>query len=307
MSLPFGLSRPQRPAPDKAYALLRSGPGLWAVNEVAAISSRRTNSQKITEHVVAGYLRGDLSFLKNRLKLVGGVRYEATYDEGWGVLNDLSKTYQRDARGQIVRDARGAPVRVSADPVVLAKLQFTERGSHAKNDYGDFYPSLNTSYLITERLLVRASYAHTITRPQLSNIIPLITATDPTVTTSVPTITATNTRLRPRYSDSFDVGLEYYFDKPVFISVGAFREDITNFVGSVRSPVTPTQLAEWGFDESFSNYEVVTTRNIGSARVSGLEYEYRQSLPWLPARWDNFMLHFNSTAIHVEGAVADSI
>ncbi len=307
ISLPFGLGRPQRPAPDQAFKLLRSQPEFWTVNEVAAISSRRTNSQKITEHVVAGYLRGDLSFLKNRLKLVGGVRYEATYDEGWGVLNDLSRTYQRDARGQIVRDARGAPVRVSIDPVVLAQLQYTERGSHAKTDYGDFYPSVNASYLITEKLLARASYARTITRPDLSNIIPSITATDPTVTTSVPTITVTNTGLRPWYSDSFDIGLEYYFDKPGVISVGAFRKDITNFFGSVRSPVTPAQLAEWGFDESFSNYDVVTTRNIVSARVSGLEYEYRQILPWLPARWGNLMLSFNSTALHVEGAAANSI
>jgi iron complex outermembrane receptor protein len=307
ISLPFGLGRPQRPAPDKAYALLRSRPELWTFNEAAAISSRASNSQKITEHVVAGYLRGDLSLLQNRLKLVGGVRYEGTYDEGWGLLNDLSRTYQKDARGQIVRDANGAPVRVSTDPVALAKLQFTERGSHAKRDYGDFYPSLNTSYLITEKLVVRASYARTITRPQLSNIIPSITATDPTVTTTVPTITVTNTGLSPWYSNSFDIGLEYYFDKPGVISIGAFRKDIKNFFGSVRSPVTSAQLEEWGFDDSFSNYEVVTTRNVGSARVSGLEYEYRQALPWVPARWGNVLVSFNSTALHVEGGAANSI
>jgi TonB-dependent receptor len=307
ISLPFGLGRPQRPAPDKSYALLRSRPELWTFNEAAAISSRATNSQKITEHVVAGYLRGDLSLLQNRLKLVGGVRYEGTYDEGWGLLNDLSRTYQKDARGQIVRAANGTPVRVSTDPVALARLQFTERGSHAKRDYGDFYPSLNTSYLITEKLMVRASYARTITRPQLSNIIPSITATDPTVTTTVPTISVTNTGLSPWYSNSFDVGLEYYFDKPGVISVGAFRKDIKNFFGSVRSPVTSAQLEEWGFDDSFSNYEVVTTRNVGSARVSGLEYEYRQILPWLPVRWGNVILNFNSTAIHVEGGAANSV
>ena len=307
ISLPYGLGRPQRPAPDKAYALLRSHPEYWTTNEATTISSRATNSQKITEHVIAGYLRGDLSLLQNRLKLVGGVRYEATYDEGWGLLNDLSKTYQRDARGQIVRAANGTPVRVTADPVALARLQFTERGSHAKRDYGDFYPSLNTTYLLTEKLMARASYARTITRPQLSNIIPSITATDPTVTTSVPTITVTNTGLRPWYANSFDVGLEYYFDKPGVISIGAFRKDIKNFFGSVRTPVTAGQLEEWGFDQSFSNYDVVTTQNIGAARVSGLEYEYRQTLPWVPARWGNVIVNFNSTALHVEGASANSI
>lgn len=307
ITLPFGLGQSQRPAPDQSYTLLRSRPELWTFNEATAISSRATSSQKITEDVVAGYVRFDLSLLKNRLKLVGGVRYEGTYDEGEGVLNDISKTYQKDARGQIIRNAAGAPVRVSTDPAALARLQFTERGSRAKRDYGDFYPSLNASYLITEKLMVRSSYARTITRPNLGNIIPSITATDPTVTTTVPTITVSNTGLSPWYSNSYDVGLEYYFDQPGVISVGAFRKDIKNFFGSVRSPVTPAQLADFGFDESFSNYEVVTLQNVGAARVSGLEYEYRQILPWVPKTWGNVMLNFNSTAIHVEGAAANSV
>ncbi len=244
---------------------------------------------------------------KNRLKLVGGLRHEATFDKGEGVLNDLSRTYQKDATGKILRDANGAPVRVSTDPTVLSRLQFTERGANATRDYDDFYPSLNASFLITDKLMLRAAYARTITRPQLSSIIPSIVATDPTTVSTVPTITVTNTGLQPWYSNSFDVGLEYYFDKPGVISIGAFRKDISNFFGSVRTPVTLEQLEEWGFDESFSNYDVVTTRNIGSARVSGLEYEYRQTLTWVPARVGNVTVYFNSTAIHVEGASANSI
>jgi outer membrane receptor protein involved in Fe transport len=78
--------------------------------------------------------------------------------------------------------------------------------------------------------------------------------------------------------------------------------------GTLDWRVTPhEQLEEWGFDESFTHHEVVTTRNIGTARVSGLEYEYRQTLPWLPARMGNVVVHFNSTAIHVAGASANSI
>ena len=150
--------------------------------------------------MLAGYLRADASFFSYRLKLAGGVRYEHTYDEGWGVLNDLSRTYLRDSNGQIVRSPTGAPLRVTTDTVELAKLQYTERGSHAKNNYGNLYPSVGATYHLTEKLLARATFATTITRPQLSNIIPSITATDPTVTTSVPTITVTNAGLRPWFS-----------------------------------------------------------------------------------------------------------
>jgi len=307
ISLPYGLGRVQRPASDKIYNLLVSHPEYWVRNEVAAVQSLANNSQAVHETVAAFYLRGDLSLLQGRLKLVGGVRYEATYDEGWGTLNDIARTYQRDASGKVVLGANGRPVQVTSDALRLAQLQFVERGSHAKRNYADYYPSVNASYKITEKLLFRASYARTITRPEMSNIIPSITATDPTITTSVPTITVTNTGLRPWYSNSFDLGLEYYFDHPGVISVGAFRKDIKDFFGSVRTPVSPGQLAEWGFDQSFTNYDVVTTQNIGSARVSGLEYEYRQMIPSLPAWVGNLSVYFNSTALHVEGASANSI
>ena len=307
ISLPFGLGKVQRPASDKAYNLLATRPEYWVRNDVTAIQSVANNSQRIREVVAAYYIRGDVSLLQNRLKLVGGVRYEATYDEGYGTLNDISRTYQRDAAGKILLGANGRPLQLTSDPLALARLQFVERGSYAKRDYGDFYPSLNTSYKVTEKLLLRASYARTITRPNMASIIPSITATDPTVTNAVPTITVTNTGLRPWYSDSFDVGLEYYFEKPGVISIGAFRKDITDFFGSTRSAITPEQLAAYGFDQSYANYDVVTTANIGSARVSGLEYEYRQTMTWLPARVGNVIVYFNSTAIHVEGASANSI
>jgi TonB-dependent receptor len=307
ISLPFGLGKTQRPASDKAYNLLVSHPEYWVSNDVTTLQSEVNNSQRISELVGAGFLRGDLSLLQNRLKLAGGVRYEATYDEGEGPLNDISRTYQRDATGKIVLGANGKPVQVTSDPLALARLQYVARGSHAKKHYGDFYPSLNASYKITEQLLFRASYARTITRPDLPNIIPSVTASDPTVSGSVPTITVNNTGLRPWYSNSFDLGLEYYFEKPGVISIGAFRKDISDFFGSTTSTITPAQLAEFGFDQSYANYTVVTKANIGSARVSGLESEYRQTLTWLPARFGNVIVYFNSTAIHVEGAAASSV
>ncbi len=307
VSIPFGLGQPQKPSPEKAHALLRSRPEYWTLNEATAISSQANGSNKVNEHVLSSFLRFDASFLRNRLKLVGGVRYEATFTEGWGVLNDLSKAYQKDAAGNIVRSANGTPVRVSSDPAALARLQYTQRGSYAKSDYGDFYPSANVTYLLSERLMARASFARTITRPQLSDLIPSMTATDPTATTAVPTITVTNLGLRPWYSNSFDVGLEYYFEKPGVLSIGVFRKDITDFFASIRSPVTPAQLAEWGFGDSFSHYDVVTMQNLGSARVTGVEYEYRHTLPWIPEKWGNVLVHFNATTIDVDGVAASEL
>jgi iron complex outermembrane recepter protein len=303
---PFGFGPLERPSNQKAYTLLQEHPEYFSLNEASLISSNATQSRNLTESVAAGYIRADASFLKNRLKMTGGVRYERTFDEGYGVLNDIRATYQRTASGEIMRDAAGRPVRIAGDATKLAGLQYKERGAHAQRDYGNFYPSFNTTFSITERLLLRASYAETITRPQLSNILPSVTASDPTVTTGIPTLTVSNTALKPWSARSYDLALEYYFEQPGLVSFGVFQKDISDFFGSVRTRATPELLAEYGLDDSYLVYDVVTRRNVGAARVSGMEAEYRQTLSFLPSWARGISVFANSTALHLEGeAIAD--
>ena len=301
VKMPYGLGRVEKPAAAKTYDLLLAHPDYFQKNEVSSLSSSATQSRKLTETVAAAFVRGDLGLFRNQLKLAGGVRFEETKDEGYGLLNDLGATYQRNSNGQISRDAAGRPLKIVGDAVTLAKLQYKDRGAHASRNYGDFYPSLNATYQITEKVLLRSSYARTITRPQLPNIVPSSTATDPT-STGIPTITVSNTALKPWSAQSYDVALEYYFDQPGIISISVFRKDIRNFFGSVRIPATPDLLAEYGFDQSYLNYDIVTMDNVGSARVSGVEAEYRQALTMLPSWARGLSIFANGTALHLEGA-----
>jgi iron complex outermembrane receptor protein len=298
---PYGLGWVEKPSAEKTYNLLLAHPEYFQKNEVSSLSSAATQSRKLTETVGAAFLRGDLGLLQNRLKLAGGVRYERTMDDGYGLLNDLAATYQRNASGQIIRDAAGRPVKIVGDAVTLAKLQYQDRGAHASRDYGDLYPSFNAIYQLTERLMLRTSYARTITRPQLTNIVPSSTASDP-ATTGIPTITVNNTALKPWSAASYDLALEYYFDQPGIVSVGVFRKDIRDFFGSVRQPATPELLTEYGFDQSYLNYDIVRLNNVGSARVSGVEVEYRQALTMLPSWARGLSVFANGTALHLEGA-----
>jgi len=300
--LPFGYGRIERLSNHKVYDLLQAHPEYFLKNDANAISSAATQSRKLTESVAAGYIRGDLSLFDHRLKLVGGVRYERTFNDGYGVLNDIGATYQRDSAGRIVRNAAGQPVRLAGDAAALARLQFKDRGARGKRNYGGFYPSLNATQQITEKLILRGAFAQTLTRPELSNIVPSTTATDPSITTGTPTITVSNSALKPWSSRSYDLALEYYFDKPGIISVGVFRKDIRDFFSLVRLQSTPALLAEYGFDESYSNYQIVTQGNSGGARVSGIEFEYRQTLTFLPAWASGVAIFANGTSLHLEGA-----
>ena len=300
VNLPFGLGPIQQPSPGKAFALLQTHPEYFRRDEAGVITSTATQSREFVETVASGYARADTALLSNRLKLAGGVRYEHTFDEGRGALNDPGATYQRGANGKLVLDATGRPIKLPLSAVELARLQYKERGTYGERDYGNLFPSGNVSYSLTERWLLRAAFAQTITRPQITSVIPSTTVTDPG-STAVPTITVNNAGLKPWSSKNYDVALEYYFVNPGLISLGAFRKDIRNFFGSTRQRATPELLAEYGFDDSYLSYDIATRENVGDARVTGVEMEYRQTLTALPNWARGLSIFANTTALRVQG------
>src|SRR5690606_35238710 len=104
------------------------------------------NSKELTETISAGYLRGDVRLLDNRLLLVGGVRYERTTDDGMGPLNDANAKFVRDAAGNLVLDGAGRPVPITTDPVQAERLVLREREARTNRSYDGFFPSLNATY-----------------------------------------------------------------------------------------------------------------------------------------------------------------
>ena len=293
-------------SPVKLYRLFQQRPEWFALDEPLAHQNLVANSRRLIETISATYLRGDVRLFRNRLWLVGGVRFEKTEDEGWGPKNDPAAQYQKDAQGRVV-DGNPAvagvqPVFLSNDPLVRARQRFVERGTTAKRDYDGYYPSLNASYSVTDNLVVRAAYARTIGRPNISSVVPSATFTEPTVAT--PTITVTNPGLKPWTADSFDVTVESYHLKDGFGSIGVFRKDIRDFFGSVRTAATPELLALYGLpeDPAYLGYEIATTTNTGDARVDGLEFSYRQSLTFLPAWARGFQVFVNGTRMQLSGS-----
>lgn len=297
---PFDLRPFQRPSPYKLWQLYQAHPEYFRLDEAGLINTTAQSSRRLIETVSAGYLRADLR-LFNRLALTGGARYERTADEGWGRLSDVRATYQQDADGNLVRDANGRPIRVTTNAVELARLQYKERGAHATRSYGNFYPSLNATYNVTDNFQARLAFARTIGRPNLNEIIPNVTITDPTSSEANRTITVVNTSLKPWTADNYDLSLEYYFEKSGRVAVGAFQKNIKDFFGTVRTPATPELLAELELSEDYLDYEVISRYNVGDATVSGIDFDYQQPLTFLPHWARGVMVFFNITKTHLEG------
>jgi TonB-dependent receptor len=299
--LAFG-SKVQWITGHKVYQVYERNPEYFVLNEPTAHQTAVTNSKYLQESIYSGYLRADLKLMKNRLWIVTGVRYELTDDKGWGPLDDPSAQYVKDASGKLVLGSNGQPTLITTDALARSKLRYSERAVHAERDYDGFFPSLNATYSLTEKILVRVGYARTIGRPDLSLIIPGTNYSDPASATR--RITVVNTGLKPWTANSYDLTLDTYFIKNGFGSIGVFQKDLQNFFGASQTAATPALLALYGIpqDGGYLDYDIVTQMNTGDARVRGLEFTYRQSLTFLPHWARGLQVFVNLTHLKVEGS-----
>jgi len=294
---PYGLGRYQYVSPLKAYDLFVARPEYFQHDDVYQVQQKALNSRDITEEITSYYLRFDLRLWENRLWVVAGARYERTHDEGSGPINDLGRTYQRDAAGKLILSG-GRPVKIVGSPVALAQLQYVERGATVEKEYGDLYPSVNLTFNLTSDLIARASYAETLSRPNFNNIIPGTTLPDPDTTSRV--ITINNVALRPWTARNYDLALSYYPKGGGELSAGVFRKDIKDFFRTSDIDVTLELLDFYGIDPTFAtgNYVLRSQQNIpGTTRIDGIEFNYRQPLKFLPAWARGVNIRYNITKL----------
>ena len=299
---PFLFGTPQVPYPDaySAFTLWKQHPEYFKLaSDANPIINSATNSKYFREVISAAYIMADARLLSNRLRLSGGVRVERTQDKGYGALINPLAGYIRDANGNLV---------LNPDIVARAKAQYKDRGDIRAKTYDGAYPSFDASYNVTSNIIARAAYARSIGRPDLSNIIP--TTTLPDLNGNAPyNITTVNAALKPTQTNAFDTSLEYYFAKTGVFSVGAFRKDFSDFVGgSIAQPATLDLLNQLGIPDAQSYVNagalVSTKFNVGTARVTGVEFNYSQVLDidFFPTWTRDFTVYANGQQMHLQGA-----
>lgn len=151
----------------------------------------------LSEDIYANYAMA--RFATDRLKLIGGVRYEKT---------DL-KTGSNALRGGV----------------------YTFR--QVRQSYDDWLPSAQLTFDVTPSLRVRAAYSKTIGRPNYDDLAERA-AISVNNSTGAVSITSGNPGLKPRHSDNYDLSVEYYWGRSLF-SVGLFRKDVSNDILTVAN------------------------------------------------------------------------
>ncbi len=293
----------------KAYQLYQRNPSWFVLNQVEAHMNEVNASQQLDETISAVYLRLDNKFFNNRLWLVSGVRFEHTQDSGMGPKVDANAIYQRNPDGSFVM-VGGARVPLTTDPLAQANLIYVERGLAKETSYSGYYPSVNLSYALGDSFVLRASYARTIRRPELSAIIPNITISDPESTaTGSRTITLVDGSLRPQNSDNFNLSLEAYEWKGATASIGVFQNNLFDSFTRLIDDVDEEWLARLGLPQYYMDegYQISRVVNAGTARVMGLEASYRQNLSFIPRVGENLQLFGSYTKIDTAGEQAATL
>ena len=276
----------------------------------AAELFRVTNSLAFEESVTAAYLQGEVDLFGDRLKVLGGVRFEETDVSGRGPLVQPDAVFVRNSDGTFARTAAGQRIRkpeaASANSIEELALTHTERGATSQRTYDGYYPSLHFTYNIRPNLIARLAYAKTYGRPNLVEIIPNTTiddddedAVDPD---AVPgSITLRNPALRPWSADNYDLSLEYYTEKGGLFSIGVFQKDVTDFFGNNVIVATAADAQALGLDPRYVGWRISTKFNSGDAKVSGAEFNIRHSLAPLGG-WGRYFSGFvNGTKLDLDG------
>ena len=84
-------------------------------------------------------------------------------------------------------------------------------------------------------------------------------------------------------------------------SVGAFRKDIADFFGSVTTIATAELLEQSGLSDDYVGYNLVSPFNVGDARVTSVEFAWRQRLECFPNGARGVGFFFSGTEMQLGG------
>jgi hypothetical protein len=156
---------------------------------------------------------------------------------------------------------------------------------HINNPTVNLFPSINASYNLSEKSLIRLAYASTINRPEFREVSPLVyyDFTEKTTVTG-------NPNLKDASIQNLDLRFELYPSPNETFSIAAFYKHFNN----------PIEMVSVGTGSSYSFANAVSATNYG------LELEMKKSLENLIGL-KNFALSLNASYIYSQVKFDDNL
>jgi len=176
-------------------------------------------NNQIEEEIISGFAQIDMDgeFAGMATHLTLGLRYEYT---------DVDSTANQSVPESIIwesdNDFRQVP---SSDALAVTDSY----------SYNNFLPSLDFSIDLRDDLKGRVSFSQTLARPTYDKLFQSTVVNAPPRPSALGGVgggSKGNVGLDPLESNNFDMSVEWYYDEANLFSVGYYRKDVQNFVGT---------------------------------------------------------------------------
>ncbi|GGO74553.1 TonB-dependent receptor [Bowmanella pacifica] len=238
-------------------------------------SFRPGSSYGIEEEIINLYIQGDIE------QEIAGLPY--TLNLGLKVSRtELTSTGNSQDLLAINLDANGQPL--NDDWKAVTQVEFS-------NDYTDVLPSVNFKLYLQDDLLLRASAAKVLSRPNLYDMRAM--ASEPTFNSQDVKISRGNPNLKPEKANQADLALEWYFGDSSAATVGVFVKDVTSYIYQQSNVPVTIGKVDYLSNQPQNNDDGVT--------LSGMEFGWQQSLDaWLPENLSGFGFQLNYTYVDAD-------
>ncbi|WP_076407841.1 TonB-dependent receptor [Shewanella sp. UCD-KL12] len=146
--------------------------------------------------------------------------------------------------------------------------------------YGEWLPSLNVVFDLSDDVIMRASAARVMARPQYDDMYvnPNVLGADDDLPDNQYWVVG-NIGLKPYVANQMDLGIEWYFNADSLVSAGLFWKDVKNFVTINEYRADSADIPFEGTlrpDEEAAGWTVQEKQNGESAIIQGAEFQYQQ-------------------------------
>jgi TonB-dependent receptor len=145
----------------------------------------------------------------------------------------------------------------------------------AKQDFFDFFPSVNLRYEASENVVLRVGGQRGVSRPAYAAI-----RVGASISDTAATINGGNPSLTPEYTWGVDAAIEYYFSSNGIASVTGFHRWVEDVLYQSQQRVGSDLYDSAGIDRS--NYLLGSTFNGEKGNLYGVEFNIETQFDFLP-------------------------
>ncbi|MBC7486570.1 MAG: TonB-dependent receptor, partial [Cytophagaceae bacterium] len=220
-----------------------------------------------------------------------------SYANGFTVTEDVNLMYKYNATNQLAAfyasvNLKWKKIKILTGVRYENNVQYIASGSGndplnttATTNY--FLPSINLSYEITDRQLIRFAYGKSLNRPEFREKAPFLF-----YDFNFLAATIGNTNLKVASIQNYDLRYEFYPTPEEMISVALFYKDFTDAIETVAANTAQLQYSY---------------ANAPKAYVTGIEIDIKKNLGFITERAKNFSLLFNTSLIKSQVTLPQSI